>query len=160
MVRQRLPDLRVGPDTTKSSALHSLRFVGALEAWPDFEEQVWTAYRSHRWRHRVLAHYTRGNPITYLTREYVAVGDEHGVQGRFGQHVGQVMSAILESQGMDLVFGDFKCTTDDYKGVPDVACFDSAGSSKIVGELKTDWIDAHNLIEALRFEERLRVVLG
>lgn len=92
----------------------------------------------------------------------VAVGDEHGMQGRFDQHVGQVMSGILESGGMDLVFGDFKCSSGDYEKVPDVALFDSAGLLKAIGELKTWWVQAHNLEAALRpgNEQLLRKLLG
>ena len=163
LVKQRLPDLRVGPGKTKNSALHHLVFAGTLEEWPNFEEHVWRACRNHAWGPRILAHQSTGRPKTYIpTRELVAVGDEHGLQGRFDQHVGQVMSGILESEGIDLVFGDFKCSSEDYERVPDVALFDNAGLLKAIGELKTLWVRAHDLEAALRSRNRksLRKLLG
>lgn len=47
----------------------------------------------------------------------MAVGDEHSMQGRFGQHIKQVISDILGSHDISIVFGDFKCTTEDYDNV-------------------------------------------
>lgn len=43
-----------------------------------------------------------------------AVGDEHSMQGRFDQHIKQIISDILGSQDMGIVFEDFKCTTEEY----------------------------------------------
>ena len=139
-------------------------FAGTLEEWPDFEEHAWLACRNHAWRPRVLAHQSSGSqPETYLpTREMVALSDKRGLRGRFNQHVGQAMSGILKSQDMDMVFGDFVCTTADYHKNPDVACFDSVGLLKAVGDLKTWWVRKHDLEAALRpgHEHCLRMLLG
>lgn len=120
LVKQRLPDLRLKSGKTENSAIHDMVFAGTLEEWPDFGKHVWRGCRNHVWLPRVLAHQSRSSrPKTYLaTREMVTVGNERGMQGRFDQHVGQVMSGIPESQDMDLVFGDFNCTTEDYEKVP------------------------------------------
>lgn len=164
LIKQRLPDLRVGPGKEENRTLYQMAFAGALEEWPDFEEHVWRACRKHSWLPCVLAHQsTDDGSETYLpTREMVAVGDQHGVERRFGQHIGQVMSGVLESQEMDLVLGGFKWTTSDYDRVPGIACFDGAGLLKAVGDIKTPWAREHNLEAALRpgNEEWLRELLG
>lgn len=161
LAKQALPELRLGPEKTKTSALHPMYFVGTLEQWPDFEQQVWMVFNDHTWVRRILAHQARGKePLSYLTQDMVAVGDEHGVQGRFNQHVGQVMSGILKSQGMDIIFVDFKCTTEDYAKISDVACLDNTGLLLAMGELKTWWVREHNLSAALWNESNLRTLLG
>lgn len=52
------------------------------------------------------------NKGQHQVRKIVAAGDEHGIQGRFDQHFKQVISNILGSQDMGIVFEDFKCTTE------------------------------------------------
>lgn len=152
VVEQPLPDLCIGPSKTTSSAIHDSRFVGTLREWVRFEDLVWNACHVHNWRshNHVLYHKTSGTPgICHLSREHVHVGDEHGVQGRFQHHIGQVVTAILSSQQNGVSFADFKASTSPYAKNPDVA----------VGELKTPWVVAHDLSRAVRFEY-LRRVLG
>lgn len=48
------------------------------------------------------------------------VGDEHGVQGRFQQSVGQVLGKVLDARGIEARFADFKCLGSAYKNTPDV----------------------------------------
>lgn len=74
----------------------------------------------------------------------MAVGDEHSTQGMFNQHVEHAMSEIFDSQGMDIVFGDLKCTTEDYGKVtaPDIACIDTVELARIIEELVTWWAKA------------------
>lgn len=72
------------------------------------------------------------------------MGDEHSMQRIFNQHIEHAMSEIFDSQDMDIVFGDFKCTTEDYGKVtaPDIACFDTVELTRIVEELVTWWATA------------------
>lgn len=74
----------------------------------------------------------------------MAVGDEHSMQGMFNQHIEHAMSEIFDSQDMDIVFGDFKCTTEDYGKVkaPVIACFDTVELARIIEELVTWWAEA------------------
>jgi hypothetical protein len=46
--------------------------------------------------------------------------DEHGVQGRFQQSVGQVLGKVLDAQGINAHFADFKCLGSAYKETPDI----------------------------------------
>lgn len=48
------------------------------------------------------------------------VGDEHGVQGRFQQSVGQVLGKVLDARGIEARFADFKCLGSAYNNTPDV----------------------------------------
>jgi hypothetical protein len=119
-----------------------------LKQWVGFEKLVWNACDSHNWLRRahVLYHKTPGKDgKCHLSNEHVRVGDEHGVQGRFQQHIGQVVTAILSSQQNGLVFTDFKASTSTYAKVPDVAGINQLGVLYFVGELKTPWVRAHNL---------------
>lgn len=57
--------------------------------------------------------------------ERLLSGDEHGVQGRVEQHIGQVMTAVCRAKGFGLAFGDCKSSVDTINGkVPDLVCID------------------------------------
>jgi len=163
LVEQAIPDLLVGPGATQSSAIHKIDFIGPLDVWDDFEKDVMAAYDQHDWhKHRTtLAHRPSGplGPNNTAT-EHVHTGDEHGVQGRFQQNIGQIMTAIFKSQGMQLSFGDFKCASEDYENTPDAAGVDNAGALIFVGELKVPWVKAHFLRELISDEKRFRRILG
>jgi hypothetical protein len=80
--------------------------------------------------------------------EQVAVGDEISVVGRFQQHVGQVMSAVYQSLGMDIRMGDCKISIlpQDTK-VPDIVLVGPDASVRAVGEAKTPWM--HSILDAM-----------
>ncbi|CDM34651.1 unnamed protein product [Penicillium roqueforti FM164] len=50
--------------------------------------------------------------------ERVCVGDEHGLQGRFQQAIGQEFGAVLEAKWVEFSFADFKCSGSGYKKRP------------------------------------------
>lgn len=77
--------------------------------------------------------------------EQVHVGDEHGVQGRLQQRVGQTLSVIAAQREVDFAFGDFKCVVSPYIKVPDCMIMSQFGAAKVVGEVKTPWVPVHNL---------------
>jgi hypothetical protein len=90
----------------------------------------------------------------------MVVGDEHGVQARFSQSFGTVLSHIFGAQGIDLVFGDFKCLGNPYTGTPDVILMDNTSALKVVGELKVPWISKHILHTRYHDQDELRMVLA
>ena len=86
--------------------------------------------------------------------------DEHGVQGRFNERIGQVLSAVSQRQNLGFFFGDFQCSISEYNDPPDIGRSDSRGGNK-----KTPWVSVHKLErrvqEAYKGAEReLRHYLG
>lgn len=111
--------------------MHPIYFVGLLGPWGNFVRDIQNFDASQVWSRVVIDHelVSRG-----LHREKV-FGDEHGLQGRFQQSVGQIFS-----QSIDISFGDFKPSGVAYDKVPDVALIAKGPSIlprlKAVGELK------------------------
>ncbi|KAN0079725.1 hypothetical protein V8E54_004939 [Elaphomyces granulatus] len=112
IVRERLPDLRVGHRHTTSKAFRKIRFLGNLRHWDSFERDVWQVNSAHPWgsHQKAVSHAMQNPSNAHLSWEQVFCGDEHGVQGRFQERVGQVMTGVFTDQGMDLSFGDFKAS--------------------------------------------------
>lgn len=80
--------------------------------------------------------------------EFVAIGDEHGLQGRFQQSVGQVVG----SENIAVKFGGFKSADiasvyPGYTLTPEVALISTdpvdIDQIKAVRELKSPWVDQH-----------------
>lgn len=97
--------------------------------------------------------------------EIVCVGDEHGLQGRFQQAIGQVLGAALEAQAVNLHFADFKCSGLRYQNIPDVVGLSTTVQGReelrLVGELKVPWVlPHHSLSRAYSQPQRLRRFLG
>lgn len=74
--------------------------------------------------------------------------------------MGQIMTAVFASQGIDVVFGDFKSSGASYRKIPDVAGTTWLGVLRFIGELKVPWVLAHSLEAALQNENHLRELLG
>mgnify|MGYP007085893625 FL=1 len=56
-----------------------------------------------------------------------------------------------ETRSIDIYFGDYKCSGSTYKNIPDVVGLqDTNGTTeiKLVGKLKTPWVDEHVLLVA------------
>lgn len=160
-----LPKLCVGTNHTTSSALHKKTFVGKLVHWGTFEAEVAriTANLPSKLDQRVISHENlRNSADWYLATEHLVVGDETGVQGRFEQHVGQVLSAILKAGEKDIRLGDYRASSaTDNENIPDVVAMETTNSDlRLVGEVKVPWFDNHDLEQALDDERRLRHVLG
>lgn len=161
VVKQPLPELAEGPGQTRNSAIHPIRFIGRLTPWANFNQQVMETFGQHSWSSATLSHRPMGTARFYtIGQDFVRCGDENGVQGRFEQNVGQVMTAVFASQGIDITFGDFKCSAASYRKIPDVAGTTWLGALRFVGELKVPWVWEHSLENALQDEDRLRDLLG
>lgn len=166
VVRAPMPELITGLQHTTSSAVHNLRFVGGIAPWDTFEKEVLEHFEATAWnRHRqVLTHRAATGPSSAsIAIEQFHCGDEVGVQSRFNQNVGQVMSAVSKAMNVDMVFGDYKAGTGSaMKKVPDTACMRRTnGQIRMVGELKTPWVGEHKLEEAMVGEGgRLKRILG
>ena len=73
------------------------------------------------------------------------------------------MTGVFTAQGMDLSFGDFKASIPPrrIRYVPDIACMEATtGDLRFIGEMKTPWLDEHNLEEISADENSLRNALG
>jgi hypothetical protein len=113
VLKERCPDLARSPHATNSSAIHDIDFLGTLYPWMNFEVDVKTSCATFDWTKLglVLSHKPKGEPgAAYLSHEHVVCGDETGVQGRFQNNVGQVLSAAFRAAGQPLVFGDYKAS--------------------------------------------------
>ncbi|GKZ85502.1 hypothetical protein AnigIFM56816_011469 [Aspergillus niger] len=180
-VKERLPNLLFGNNRTQSSALHDIQFVGRLTTWANFEQKVIEEFRGHNWGpNQVLNYKSHGFlPLQSQRNEHVAVGDETGVQGRWQQHIGQVMSSIFLDQGIDLTLGDFRTSSSKYSKRPDIACVAYLNhvqswkgdppppalqaiqqDLRFVGELKTPWVQHHSLSQGITNETHFRHMLG
>lgn len=112
---------------------------------------------------RIICHENLGSKATwYLAKEHVVVGDETGVQGRFEQHLGQVLSAVLNAGGKPVKLGDYRASSAiDTLNIPDIVAMETTTSNlRLVGEVKVPWVDDHNLGDAINKEQNLRYVLG
>ncbi|CAG8898356.1 unnamed protein product [Penicillium egyptiacum] len=144
IVESPLPSLQIGPYHTVSSALQPLCFEGTLIPWSNFLRSVEHAHTNQNWARSRTSPYANGPHSTEADR--VHTGDEHGLQGRFQQAIGQAFGAVLEAKAINLYFADFKSSGSNYDKIPDVVGLqDMAGITtiKLVGELKTPWVIQH-----------------
>jgi len=164
-VLEPLPDLRRGPASTTSSALHPIRFVGWLAPWPSFKSDVAKTFRNHNWGSNQIDYLREQGPNLSLD-EHVQVGDEPQVQGRFSDRVEQPLSMVAKCEGMGFYFGDSKSFSEGYTKIPDFLIIKSPGTSTaVVGELKVPWVEDHELGEKIWSAEQgsehdLRKCLG
>lgn len=69
----------------------------------------------------------------------VYIGDEHSLQGRFQQAIGQTFGVVLEAKAINLYFADFKSLGSNYDKTPDFVGLQYVGGNttvKLVRELK------------------------
>ncbi|OKL58543.1 hypothetical protein UA08_06226 [Talaromyces atroroseus] len=163
-LKRPVPNLSVGKYHTKSSAIHEIKFTGALVHWEDFEDEVIAGIEELRPKlEGIITHENLSRvPSYYMTQEHVQAGDEHGVQGRFQQHVGQVVSAVLKAGGFPVKFSDYRASSSkDYNLIPDVAIIDvTTCDLRGVGEIKVPWVGAHDLDAIFNVEAKLQTALG
>lgn len=163
-IKSPVPQLRIGLRHTSSNAIHLLDFVGDLAPWHAFTTNAWTFNREKNWdaHQSTLGHRPKGEMPLYGGIEHVVVGDETGVQGRFAENVGQVLTQVCRAFGLDLSFGDYKATTDwSVDGVPDSVCMTSARALRILGEVKTPWVKSHRFYSVVMpMSGRFRRQLG
>ncbi|CAG8119969.1 unnamed protein product [Penicillium salamii] len=148
-VEERIQDLLVR-NHTRSSALRTVRYVAPLHKWTRFEQEVRDAFERQDWgAHSSTITIRPLGPLGphNTANEQVIVGDETGVQGRFQQNVSHVMSAVFGSQGLNIRFGDFKAAGVPYERTPDVIILNDQNDIKVVGELKSPWVNGHKLVE-------------
>ncbi|KAJ5608126.1 hypothetical protein N7537_004745 [Penicillium hordei] len=168
LLQQALPGIIIGPNFTRSNAIHDIRYVGPLRRWATFNNEATATFQNTNWSPVPLSSSLVNSPtLGPLANEHIRCGDETGLQGRFDERVGQVLGAIFDVNNIDLVFGDFKCTTNalNYRKTPDVMIMRPNGSSHVVGEMKTFWVYDHQLERIvsqfdLGEDNLLRQVLG
>lgn len=154
---QALPPLPLGPNHTKSDALHPIKFVGELHPWPNFLRLVETYAQSLRWSNKLIRYSNApGSPEA----ESQLIGDETGVQGVFNHSVGYYVGKMLQAQSIDLQFADFKCLGLAYANTPDSTLMTGNTQLRIVGELKVPWIEEHKMSTVYYAEDALRHLLA
>ncbi|KAJ5608928.1 hypothetical protein N7528_009495 [Penicillium herquei] len=144
-----LPDLRRALNKTRSSALKDLHFVGHIEHWRSFEHEVEEAFERHRFRTNAFHPAPTNNPLDPIHNEFFQVADEHGLQGRFCQHVGQILSAVFQSENIGLCFADAQAASLHTSNIPDLGIIDKRSNLYVVGEMKVPWIKSHSLSKAV-----------
>lgn len=161
VIREALPPLLVSQHHTTSSALTNKTFIGPLREWTTFLRDVQSFHKSQRWSRKIVGHELVSRDVH---RERVYVGDEHGLQGRFQQSVGQVVGSALEAQSTQIVFGDFKAAGVHYNLVPDFALISTDPSDthklKAIGELKVPWVPVHDFESYEGHEADMRKLLA
>ncbi|KAB8226354.1 hypothetical protein BDV33DRAFT_186469 [Aspergillus novoparasiticus] len=145
IVQNGLVDLFRGISHITNNALHPITFTGALRPWPNFHQDVETAYLNFLRIPRVI--------------------DRQQASGRFeqtaGQHVNWVISAVFLSKIIDVQIGEFRATTSRYSKVPGMAGASPViGALRFVGKLKVPWVGKHDLSEAMGDEDIFRHILG
>ncbi|KAI2730069.1 hypothetical protein CBS147332_1921 [Penicillium roqueforti] len=140
-----------------------MEYVGTLSPWPNFKSTVEAIYNAQAFSRSSTAAISPG--LHRLDPEIFRVGDEHDLQGRFQQAIGQVFGALLEAQAVNLHFADFKCSGRGYKNLPDVVGLSTTVQGRdelrLIGELKVPWvIPHHSLSYAYGRPQRLKHVLG
>ncbi|OQD84253.1 hypothetical protein PENANT_c013G11003 [Penicillium antarcticum] len=165
-LRQALPPLCVGGNHTTTSTINLERYLGNLSPWKDFFDDVKAFEPEYGWSRRILRPALKSRPTD---PELFVVGDEHGIQGRFQQQVGQVVGAVLDVQEVEIAFADFKAADistiyPEYSHVPDVALISTNRTTfhhlKAIGELKTPWVRAHSLLKCVEDKRWLGSLLG
>lgn len=103
-----------------------------------FQQTDWNRYR------RFLTYRPANSPSpASVAREHFICGDEAGAQGRFTQHIGQVLSAVSVVMGINLAFADYKANPSSIvdSKIPDIVCMTRSGGLRIIGEIKMSWIE-------------------
>ncbi|KAJ5969318.1 hypothetical protein N7501_005566 [Penicillium viridicatum] len=130
IIQAPLPPSKVGALRTASSALHNLEYVGTLTPWPNSKSSVQAMYNAQVFSRSSTAAVSPG--LHNVDPEIVCVGDEHGLQGRFQQAIGQALR---------------------YKNVPDIVGLSTTVQGReelrLIGELKVPWVvPEHSLYRA------------
>ncbi|CAG8295232.1 unnamed protein product [Penicillium salamii] len=121
-----------------SSALKRMTFLGTLVPRTNFLQNVESTYITNNLARRATVYRHSHGPHT-TEQEIIHVGDEHGLQGRFQQAIGQEFGAALEATAINLYFADFKSSGVEYVNTPDVVGLQTVGDDtaiKLVWELK------------------------
>ncbi|OJJ38449.1 hypothetical protein ASPWEDRAFT_168352 [Aspergillus wentii DTO 134E9] len=158
VVKSPLPDLQRGQHETKSSALHQEVFVGNLVNWR-FRNQVlqysqatyWSGYK------RLVTHKPSSSAQSTIYQERYVCGDEDGVQRRFTQTLAQVMTSVCHAANLQIAFGDYTACVPQVipSRKPDIVCLSTTtGQLKVVGEIKTPWVEEHGLQRAQHFANK------
>ncbi|KAJ6181122.1 hypothetical protein N7519_011583 [Penicillium mononematosum] len=128
-----LPDLNISPHRTTSHALYRVHFGGVLQPWANFESDVMnTTFNAQTWS---LQHLD-----SRITGPAAAGSVDEELEGR----AGLVLGAAFRTQQLDLVLGDSRGALPPYPGYlrkPDFVMKTSSDVAKVVGEVKTLWID-------------------
>ncbi|KAJ5888319.1 hypothetical protein N7495_008360 [Penicillium taxi] len=156
IVASPLPNLNEGPHMTKFSAIHDLKYVGALSKWPRFAHVVEFAFC-------MVSRNPSVSPPKIMKTDIALVGDKNYVQGRFLSAIGDRLGLALRSMMVDLEFGGFKCSGINYNLIPDIIEL-TQGRIVLVGKLKVPWDSADDItgsiFEADTDNHNLRVLLA
>ncbi|KAK2810536.1 hypothetical protein FQN50_002793 [Emmonsiellopsis sp. PD_5] len=101
----------------QSSSFHGLWYVGGLEIWANFENEVEKNFAEIKWKdHPTILDY--GPPSEDVSELHLCAGDhficgeELSISGRWVQHALHPMSTIGKELEYKMVFGDWKATAE------------------------------------------------
>lgn len=166
---QPLPPLKISTRHTTSHALHEIDFIGNIQEWLGFEADILLSMNNRQWRQRIIKAVRIGHDaINAPEIEHVFIADEHGLQSRLTERLGQVVGAAFKYELIDLHFGGYKGANPPYQGyrkVPDFVVMTRSSAPKLIGEAKAPWVKEHDIANALAqfqagFESGFRHLLG
>ncbi|PGG95151.1 hypothetical protein AJ79_10225 [Helicocarpus griseus UAMH5409] len=100
----------------QSSSFHGLWYVGELEIWTGFENEVRKNFAGIEWKdHPTILAYEPGEDVSKLhlhAGDHFICGEELSISGRWVQHVLHPMSAVGKEPKYNMVFGDWKATAE------------------------------------------------
>ncbi|CAI7606948.1 unnamed protein product [Penicillium viridicatum] len=130
--------LPLGPNHTKSNAIHNIKYVGEIHRRSNFLRFVETYVQGQRWSNRVIKY-------THL------LGDPEAESNLIGDET---------AQSIGLEFADFKCLGNPHANTPDSIMMTTNGQLKVVAELKSPWVEQYKMSDAYEEETMLRHLLA
>lgn len=101
----------------KSSSFHGLWYVGELEIWTGFEDEVGKNFAGIEWKDHpsILAYDLPSEEVSELhlyAGDHFICGEELSISGRWVQHALHPMSTVGKELKYKMVFGDWKATAE------------------------------------------------
>ncbi|KAL4965810.1 uncharacterized protein BDV14DRAFT_172087 [Aspergillus stella-maris] len=132
IVMQSMPALNIGPSKMTTCALGPRIYVGNLTIWNTFANDARACFNTTPWRQHIIQYASGRTPTKCsVLREHVQHGSEIDVHARTNQHLGQYMTAVAQSQGIDCKVAGYHCTTDRLVGhqIPGMVLMTVAGNT-------------------------------
>ena len=101
----------------KSSSFHGLWYVGKLDFWADFADEVDKNFAGIKWEDHstAIAYDISGEEDSKLllyAADHFICGEELSISGRWVQHALHPMSIVGKELRYEMVFGDWKATAE------------------------------------------------
>ncbi|KAJ6111476.1 hypothetical protein N7523_007537 [Penicillium sp. IBT 18751x] len=166
-INNNLPKLLEGPFLTTSSALKRWEYVGPLQEWPGYKDEV--VQSCDEITNELTLWYVDGPPQEsndLAADEYMIetsfVNHEISLLGRIQALVFMVVNLVLQYHQHQVRFSDYGSAQKppNPRGKPDHVLVNQAFQIKAVGDIKVWWIDVHQLGPCLVETAWLRHILA